>query len=128
MEFTDGEGDHKIGLATDMGRVTDSIRRGLTGCDSIIIEANHDVEMLLCGPYPEHLKMRILSDHGHLSNADCAAFAAELARDGAKRFLLAHLSEENNDPSLALSEVRAAIGDESVTVGVADRHEPTRLI
>ena len=128
VEFTDGEGDHKIGLATDMGRVTDSIRRGLTGCDSIIIEANHDVEMLLCGPYPEHLKMRILSDHGHLSNADCAAFAAELARDGAKRFLLAHLSEENNDPSLALSEVRAAIGDESVTVGVADRHEPTRLI
>lgn len=128
VEFTDSEGDHKIGLATDMGRVTDSIRRGLTGCDSIIIEANHDVEMLLCGPYPEHLKMRILSDHGHLSNADCAAFAAELARDGAKRFLLAHLSEENNDPSLALSEVRAAIGDESVTVGVADRHEPTRLI
>ena len=128
VEFTDGEGDHKIGLATDMGRVTDSIRRGLTGCDSIIIEANHDVEMLLCGPYPEHLKMRILSDHGHLSNADCAAFAAELARDGAKRFLLAHLSEENNDPSLALSEVRAAIGDESVTVGVADRHEPTRLV
>ena len=128
VEFTDSEGDHKIGLATDMGRVTDSIRRGLTGCDSIIIEANHDVEMLLCGPYPEHLKMRILSDHGHLSNADCAAFAAELARDGAKRFLLAHLSEENNDPSLALSEVRAAIGDESVTVGVADRHEPTRLV
>ena len=128
VEFTDSEGEHKIGLATDMGRVTDSIRRGLTGCDSIIIEANHDVEMLLCGPYPEHLKMRILSDHGHLSNADCAAFAAELARDGAKRFLLAHLSEENNDPSLALSEVRAAIGDESVTVGVADRHEPTRLI
>ena len=128
VEFTDSEGDHKIGLATDMGRVTGSIRRGLTGCDSIIIEANHDVEMLLCGPYPEHLKMRILSDHGHLSNADCAAFAAELARDGAKRFLLAHLSEENNDPSLALSEVRAAIGDESVTVGVADRHEPTRLI
>ena len=72
--------------------------------------------------------MRILSDRGHLSNADCAAFAAELARDGAKRFLLAHLSEENNDPALALSEVRAAIGDESVTVGVADRHEPTRLI
>lgn len=128
VEFTDSEGDHKIGLATDMGRVTDSIRRGLTGCDSIIIEANHDVEMLLCGPYPEHLKMRILSDHGHLSNADCAAFAAELARDGAKRFLLAHLSEENNDASFALSEVRAAIGDESVTVGVADRHEPTRLI
>ena len=128
VEFTDNEGDHKIGLATDMGRVTDSIRRGLTGCDSVIIEANHDVEMLLCGPYPENLKMRILSDHGHLSNADCAAFAAELARDGTKHFLLAHMSEENNDPELALSEVRAAIGDESVTVGVADRHEPTRLI
>jgi phosphoribosyl 1,2-cyclic phosphodiesterase len=55
IEFTDGDGDHKIGLATDIGRITDSIRRGLTGCDSVIIEANHDVEMLLCGPYPEHL-------------------------------------------------------------------------
>ena len=82
----------------------------------------------MCGPYPEYLKMRILSDRGHLSNADCAAFAAELARDGTKNFLLAHLSEENNDPSLALAEVRAALGDDSVTVGVADRHTPTRLM
>ena len=128
IEFTDSEGDHKIGLATDIGRITDSIRRGLTGCQSVIIEANHDVEMLLCGSYPEYLKMRILSEHGHLSNADCAAFAAELARDGAKQLLLAHLSEENNDPELALAEVRAALGDDSVTVGVADRHEPTRLV
>jgi phosphoribosyl 1,2-cyclic phosphodiesterase len=72
--------------------------------------------------------MRILSEIGHLSNADCAAFAAELARDGTKRFLLAHLSEENNDPELALAEVRAALGDDTVTVGVADRHEPTRLV
>lgn len=128
IEFTDGEGDHRIGYATDIGRITESVRRGLSGCDSVIIEANHDIEMLLCGPYPEHLKLRIMSEHGHLSNADCAAFAAELARDGTKRFLLAHMSEENNDPSLALAEVRAALGDDSVTVGVAERYEPTRLM
>ncbi len=128
VEFTDGEGEHKIGLATDIGCVTESLRRGLKGCQNVILESNHDVEMLLCGPYPEHLKMRILSERGHLSNVDCAAFAAELAQSGTENFLLAHLSAENNDPSLALSEVQAAVADENITVSVADRYTPTRLI
>ncbi len=128
VEFTDGEGDHKIGLATDIGTVTESIRRGLTGCQSVILESNHDIEMLLCGPYPEHLKMRILSERGHLSNTDCAAFAAELAENGTENFLLAHLSAENNDPALALSEVRSAVARDAVSIGIADRYAPTRLI
>ena len=66
-------GDRVFALATDMGHVTDEIRAGLTGADVALIEANHDVEMLRAGPYPYHLKKRILSGRGHLSNDDCAA-------------------------------------------------------
>ena len=128
IEFADGEGEHKIGLATDIGHITDSIRRGLTGCQNVILESNHDIEMLLCGPYPEQLKMRILSERGHLSNSDCAAFASELAESGTRNFLLAHLSAENNDPSLALAEVQAAVAGCNACVGIADRCEPTRLV
>ena len=117
-----------IGLATDIGHITDSIRGGLTGCRDVILESNHDIEMLMCGPYPEHLKMRIMSSRGHLSNSDCAAFAAQLCEKGTKNLLLAHLSEENNEPSLALSEVRASVADEGVHIAVADRENPVRLI
>lgn len=84
--------------------------------------------MLLCGPYPQTLKMRILSGRGHLSNSDCAAFAAELCENGTKNILLAHLSEENNEPSLAMSETCAAVADESVHIAVADREIPVRLL
>ena len=117
-----------IGFATDIGHITDGIREGLMGCRDIILESNHDLEMLMCGPYPEHLKMRIMSERGHLSNTDCAAFAAQLCENGTKNLLLAHLSEENNEPSLALSEVRASVADESVHIAVADRENPVRLI
>ncbi len=117
-----------IGLATDIGHINDSIRGGLMGCRDVILEANHDPDMLMCGSYPEYLKMRIMSERGHLSNSDCAAFAAELCENGTKNLLLAHLSEENNEPSLALSEVRASVADESVHIAVADRENPVRLI
>ncbi len=96
-------------LATDTGCVTDEIRESMLGCQSVLIESNHDLDMLLCGPYPPELKKRILSRRGHLSNPDCAAFAAELASKGTKTFLLGHLSEENNSPSAALETVRGAL-------------------
>ncbi|MBR6603662.1 MAG: MBL fold metallo-hydrolase [Clostridia bacterium] len=117
-----------IGLATDIGHITDSIRDGLMGCRDVILESNHDLDMLMCGSYPEHLKMRIMSERGHLSNSDCASFAAELCENGTKNLLLAHLSEENNDPSLALSEVRSSVADDSIHIAIADRENPVRLI
>ena len=67
-------GDREIGIATDLGCVTAEVRRALTGCRSVILESNYDREMLLGGIYPPHLKARVSSDHGHLDNADCAAF------------------------------------------------------
>lgn len=114
-------GSEVFALATDMGCVTEDIRRGLLGADAVLIEANHDVDRLRYGPYPASLKRRVLSDHGHLSNDDCARLAAELASGGTKYIILGHLSRENNTPALALSTVSAALGGtEGLFVAPAD--------
>ena len=117
-----------VGLATDIGYVNEDIRRGLTGCESVILESNHDVEMLMYGPYPYDLKLRIRGKRGHLSNRDCADFAAELAGQGTKNFLLAHLSEENNEPDLAYDETFSALAGYDTTLRVAAPDSVTMLV
>lgn len=87
--------------ATDTGCVTPLMLRYFSGADTALIEANHDEAMLRNGPYPAYLKRRILSDRGHLSNAECTWLAAVLARQGTGRIVLGHLSKNNNIPSLA---------------------------
>ena len=95
----------------------------------IMVEANHDVEMLLAGPYPYHLKRRILSDYGHLSNENSAKLAEFLAKRGTKRFVLGHLSKENNYPPTAEATVKAALSEYSdVTLTVASPDMPTRIV
>ena len=96
------EGSGIYAHATDTGCVTEEMRRFLRGADTVLLESNHDEEMLRYGPYPFYLKKRILSARGHLSNANCAAFARELAESGTKQIILAHLSRENNTPRKAL--------------------------
>lgn len=123
----DGE-EYSIGYATDTGYVTDTMRENLGGCFAAVIESNHDLEMLMEGPYPPELKDRIKSKRGHLSNVSCATFAASLCRKGTKYIMLAHLSEENNLPSLAYSETFSAIADESVTLKVASQDEVVWLL
>ncbi len=103
------EGSAIFALATDMGRVTDEIQNGLRGADAVLIEANHDLQMLRDGPYPFSLKRRIISDHGHLSNDACALLARELAASGTGQIILGHLSRENNCPELAQQTVSAAL-------------------
>lgn len=88
-------------FATDTGIVTDELLGAIKGCDTAVLESNHDVGMLESGGYPYVLKRRILSDRGHLSNEVCALTAAELVKSGTTRFVLAHLSRENNMPELA---------------------------
>ncbi len=97
-------GDVSFALATDLGYLSDEVKNALSGCDVVVIESNHDVRMLQIGPYPYHLKRRILSDLGHLSNTECSGFLPELVRNGTKRFILAHLSRENNMPEIAYQE------------------------
>ncbi len=98
VQTSDGR---RTAFATDTGFITDEMSAAITGCDTVVIESNHDVRMLESGMYPYILKQRILSDVGHLSNETCAGKLAELVRSGTTRLVLAHLSRENNIPVLA---------------------------
>ena len=129
LEFEDENGiTHMIGYATDIGHISTHVRNGLMGCESVVLESNHDPEMLWGGPYPYDLKERIASRWGPLSNPDCAEFAAELTASGTKNILLAHLSQENNDPQLAYNEVLMAIADPSVNLRTAAPDTVTVLV
>ncbi len=99
------EADCAVGVCTDLGCLTDEVREGLSGVKAALIEANHDEEMLRYGAYPVYLKRRILSEHGHLSNAAGGELAAELAEAGAEKIVLGHLSRENNTPAKAYGTV-----------------------
>ncbi len=127
IEFFDGEEKHAVGVATDIGYVTEEIKKGLCGCEAVVLESNHDVDMLMSGPYPDILKKRILSKRGHLSNKDSACLSAYLAESGTRAFLLAHLSEENNEPTLALEETERAICDAGISIAVAAPDMPVEL-
>lgn len=102
---------------TDTGVVTPQAVRAAKGCEAAVLESNHDRQMLQHGPYPYPLKQRIFSPQGHLSNDDCGAFAAWLAGEGTKRFVLAHLSRENNSPRAALETVGAALSRAGIRPG-----------
>ena len=104
-------GKVKTAVCTDLGIMTEDIKKCLRGCDLVMLESNHDPVMLRLGPYPAELKLRISSDKGHLSNAVCAQTLAELYEKGTNRFVLAHLSKENNTPEKAASAARAALMD-----------------
>ena len=108
----------RIAIATDIGKMTDTVMDAIHGSDLVLLESNHDVGMLQNGPYPFFLKQRILSDHGHLSNENCAKTAVKLAESGTTRFVLGHLSKENNIPSLAFETTRSAMTLTGATEGV----------
>lgn len=108
-----------IAVATDTGCITDTMLRYLRGADIALIEANHDEQMLRYGPYPAALKRRILSDEGHLSNAECTWLAAVLAHSGTRTLVLGHLSRQNNVPGLALRTVRRALEGTDAGIMVA---------
>ena len=128
FEFPDGEQTVRVGYATDVGHVSETLRAGLMGCESVVLESNHDVDMLMDGPYPYDLKLRIRGKRGHLSNRECADLAAELAGQGTTRFLLAHLSEENNHPDIAFDETFSALGGYEATLRIASPNAVTMLV
>ena len=117
VSFTVADSETKFGIATDSGHISDEIIENLTGCESVIVEANHDVDMLMSGPYPYPLKRRILSDAGHLSNVLCGELCAVLAKSGTKSFWLGHLSEKNNVPDIAYRTVHQILCNNGYSVG-----------
>lgn len=97
--------DGKVGYLTDSGYIAQDTADALMGAKLLVLESNHDVEMLRSGPYPLQLKQRVLGMRGHLSNDTAAAFAMDSAKAGTESIILAHLSEENNTPQMALNTV-----------------------
>lgn len=106
-----------IAVATDLGEVTEHVRRNMMGADLVVLESNHDVRMLQNGQYPYFLKRRILSATGHLSNEACATELEALAYSGTTRFILGHLSRDNNHPDLAYQTAASALECVGLTEG-----------
>lgn len=106
--FADGK---RFSLCTDTGIITDKIKAEIIGSDAVLIESNHDIDMLKSGPYPPLLKVRVMSEKGHLSNAACAGEVLNLFKNGTTRFILGHLSLKNNTPLLARSASESALMD-----------------
>src|SRR5271155_3039563 len=100
----------KVGFATDLGYMPANVRNHLRGCTVLVIESNHDVEMLRSGPYPWSVKQRVMSRVGHLSNDALAEFFTSDYDGGAEYLVLAHLSEQNNHPEIARAAAEQALG------------------
>ena len=107
----------RCGVATDLGHIHDTWMNAITGCQALVLESNHDVEMVNRGPYPSHLKRRILGRNGHLNNEDCAKALLELVKNGTRCVFLSHLSADNNLPELAYNTVCRRLTDAGWDVG-----------
>ena len=128
-------GNKRVAVCTDLGVYNDYTVECLKGMDALLIEANHDVNMLQVGPYPYYLKQRILGDRGHLSNENSGRLLCRILHDKLKTVLLGHLSKENNLPELAYESVRMEInmGENPYKAGdfdirVAKRSEVTAAV
>ncbi|MCK5341354.1 MAG: MBL fold metallo-hydrolase [Desulfobulbaceae bacterium] len=125
-----------IGYCTDTGAVSRLMRYRLAGCNGLVLESNHDLEMLKNGPYPYYLKQRVRSTSGHLANGEAAGFLEDLLHDGLTHVVLAHISETNNTPQMVQSAVEAMLssrnggngGDFSTYISLAAQDRPGRLL
>lgn len=125
---------HKVGIATDLGKYDDYIVSKLFGSEILLLEANHDINMLQVGAYPYVLKRRILGERGHLSNDNSGKLICELLNERLKHIFLGHLSKDNNYPDLAYETVKYQLEQSNspfkrqVVVRVANREEPSPLV
>lgn len=121
----------KVGIATDLGIATRLVENKLKGCRIVVLESNHDEEMLRNGPYPWHLKQRIKSRHGHLSNDESAELLEQIIHPGLEGVFLAHLSETNNNPEVAFRVASTFLARQSVcspTLVVSQQHTASRVL
>ncbi|MEZ4528689.1 MAG: MBL fold metallo-hydrolase [Desulfobacterales bacterium] len=117
--FTIGHNGTRIGIATDMGIATNVVKEHLRGCSLLLLESNHDPAMLMNGPYPWHLKQRVKSRTGHLSNVQSGELLREILHPELGHVILGHLSEKNNTPEKALSAAKEAINGHKTRVSLA---------
>ncbi|MGQ0586549.1 MAG: MBL fold metallo-hydrolase [Gammaproteobacteria bacterium] len=117
--FVFGDGSFRVGTLSDAGEFTDAMRAALSACDALMLEFNHDVQMLENGPYDRPLKQRVGGPLGHLSNAQSAEFLRTVDCSRLRHLVLTHLSEKNNTPALALAAAKSAMtGDRIDSVPV----------
>ena len=128
----EGEVPVKFCVVTDCGFVTEDIKYYLSKADHVVIESNHDIDMLMNGPYPIYLKKRVRGEGGHLSNLECSQLIRSIYHDSLKHVFLCHLSHENNTPDIAyrlaektLSELGTRIGVDGVVLSVLMRNQPS---
>lgn len=126
--FTVEVGATKIGIATDLGTATQLVSHHLKGCQLMVLEANHDPKMLEEGPYPWHVKQRIQSRLGHLSNQASRDLLGDISHSGLTHVILGHISETNNTPQKALSVVGEALSGNTVDLRAAAQHVAGEVI
>lgn len=127
--FVIDDGHVRLGICTDTGISTRLIKRRLAQCDGLVLEFNHDPDMLKNGPYPQSLKQRVHSSQGHLSNSDAAGLLDSVIHDGLGQVVLAHLSETNNLPEIAYREAERVVRAryELSILSISEQQRPTRL-
>jgi phosphoribosyl 1,2-cyclic phosphodiesterase len=123
VQYVFGDGASRVGVVTDLGCTTAHVEEKLSSCDALVLECNHDLDMLMTGPYPVSLKHRVSGRFGHLSNRDSGALLANLDCSRLKHLIAAHLSRQNNTPALAVAALAKALGCEEAWVGVATQEE-----
>jgi len=123
--FIISDGTHTVGYCTDTGKITTLIEHHLRGCELLVIESNHDPKMLREGPYPPALQQRVMSNKGHLANEETGRFLRKMASDTLRHVILAHLSETNNLPELALQSARTHLDGQSGRIKVVAAAQST---
>ena len=121
VQFVIGDGARRVGVLTDLGVSTAHVEASLSGCDALVLECNHDLEMLARGDYPYSLKQRIAGRLGHLHNEAAAAILARIDTSHLTHIVAAHLSRDNNTPELARGALASALGCTLDWIGVADQ-------
>lgn len=121
VQFVVGDGAHRVGVVTDIGSSTRYVEASLSGCDALVLECNHDTEMLAWSDYPYTLKQRIAGRFGHLCNEGAAALLAALDTARLKHIVAAHLSRQNNTPDKARAALAGALNCTADWIGVADQ-------
>lgn len=119
VQFVLGDGARRLGVLTDAGHVTPHMVAMLDGCDAIVLECNHDIDLLARGNYPQALKRRIAGPHGHLDNHAAGSLLSRINKTRLRHVIAAHLSEENNAPELARAALCRPLECEASWVGVA---------
>ncbi|HLU61280.1 MAG TPA: MBL fold metallo-hydrolase [Gammaproteobacteria bacterium] len=122
-QYVFSDGARRFGLLTDLGRITPHVIECYSGLDALMLEANHDSEMLANGPYPHRLKRRVAGNYGHLSNGQAADLLAAADVSRLQHIVAAHLSEHNNRPELARRALAAALGCEEDWIGIAHQDD-----